>query len=416
MFKNISKDILSYGVINGLKSLVPLLFIPILTKYLSPEDYGLLSIIEVSILFLMPFISLNIEGSIGVELYILDEKSHGKYITEALALSSMSFGVFFILFSLLSCILDSYISIPPFIILLLPVFCILRVMSGVIGVIYQMKHRILNFASFALTQTFLDFSFSLLFVVFYKFGFVGRLAGTYISYFIITCLGFFVISRMNLFDFKSKFKFYKRILSFGLPLIPHVIGGTVLAMSDRYFLLHFNGEESVGFYAVAYQMAAIMLLVGSSITTALSPIIFKILSDSDKNRFEKVLKIFLALSLFVFAVCIIIYLSKDLLFSIFVNEMFYEAKLFFPFLLLGFLFQSIYSFFAIYLFFDKKTKLLAKMTFIAAFCNVLLNYFFLLYYGAIGVAYATVLTWFLYSFIVVLVVSILIYNKIKNLF
>ena len=66
MLKKLSGNILIYGGTNAIKSLVPFLMLPILTAYLSVSDYGVLSLIEVSILFLAPFITLNINSAIKI--------------------------------------------------------------------------------------------------------------------------------------------------------------------------------------------------------------------------------------------------------------------------------------------------------------------------------------------------------------
>ena len=95
-----------------------------------------------------------------------------------------------------------------------------------------------------------------------------------------------------------------------------------------------------------------------------------------------------------------IYYASDIIFSIFVDKNFYEAKTFFPILLLGFVLQSYYYLFTNFLFFYKKTILLAKITFFSAIFNLILNYFFILQFGAIGVAYATVITYAIYLLIV----------------
>lgn len=412
MIKRIIKDVFSYGVVNALKSLIPILFIPILTSYLSPNDYGMLSIIEVSILLLMPFISLNINGSIGVELYRLEKKFHSAYISEAIFLSFVSFCFLFIVFFILSLLID--VKVPSYIIRLLPVFCILRVTTSVVDVVYQVKHKIVKFALFTLVQTILDFSFSLLFVIFFNYGFIGRLEGTYISYFIMTCLSFIILYKFKFIISNIKFKYYIQILKFGLPLIPHAISGTILAMSDRYFILYFNGSDSVGFYTVAYQVSAVMLLVGNSITLALSPILYKILNRNRRVDYDNVIKIFIGLSILIFITLIIVFCCRDLLFNIFVDESYYGAKIFFPYLLLGFFFQSLHSFFSIYLFYEKLTILLAKLTTSAAIMNILLNYICIKYFSVIGVAYSTAITWGVFSFLVIFIVCILIKRKKFN--
>ena len=89
-----------------------------------------------------------------------------------------------------------------------------------------------------------------------------------------------------------------------------------------------------------------------------------------------------------------------MLFRFLVDVDFYKAKDFFPILLLGFVFQSYYYLFTNFLFFQKKTVLLAKLTFFSAILNLILNYLLITQYAVIGVAYATAITYCVYFFIV----------------
>jgi len=63
-----------------------------------------------------------------------------------------------------------------------------------------------------------------------------------------------------------------------------------------------------------------------------------------------------------------------------------------------------------FIFFEKNTVILAKITFSGAILNIVLNYYLIKEFGTIGVAYATAITWFLF-YILVVVLNILIYKK-----
>ena len=107
MLNILSKNILIYGVLNALKSLVPLLMLPILTRYMSIEDFGVLSLIETNILFLMPFILLNINSAINVEYHHLSRYELKQYITNSITLSMLSFlfcSLIFFLFKSIQCL------------------------------------------------------------------------------------------------------------------------------------------------------------------------------------------------------------------------------------------------------------------------------------------------------------------------
>jgi O-antigen/teichoic acid export membrane protein len=413
VIKKLSSNILIYGGTNVIKSLVPFLMLPILTLYLSVEDYGVLSLVEVSILFLAPFISLNINSAINIEFYKLNKVDLKQYITNAIFLSFIVlFICLFLVFLFQSFILKA-LGLSSDLILWLPIFAFLRIISSVVLGLYQVSDNAKKFAYFTFFQTFIDFVLSYLLVVFYKFGYLGRLEGIYIALSISTILGIYILQKQQYFSFKIVTKYSKEILSYGVPLIPHVLGGVVLAMSDRYFISYFIDNEQVGYYSVAYQISALMLLVGVSVNQAWSPMLFRYLKDIHLNQ-DKIKKItFILFGLFLIA-GISIYFLSDFIFSLLVDEKFYQAKEYFPYLLIGFVFQSFYYLITNYLFFYKKTVLLAKLTFSSALVNIVLNYLFIIKYGVIGVAYATAITYVVYFIVVFIIVNRLIKNKLKG--
>lgn len=399
MTKKLSSNILIYGLTNVLKSLVPLFMLPILTFYLSIEEFGVLSLIETSILFITPFILLNINSAITVEYFILPREELKTYITNALLLTFISFSILLTIFFIFKEFLSNIFSLTENIILLMVLFAFLRVISTVTLAIYQVEGEAKKFAIFTLFQTFLDFLLSYLFVAFFNYGYLGRLEGIYIAFFIASIVGTYLLIKMNYIG-KVTFSYSKNILLFGLPLIPHAISGTIMAMSDRYFISYYIGNTDVGLYSIAYQMSAVMLLVGMSVNQAWSPILFSLLKKKD---IYKVLIYTSALFILFSIVAFIIYFSKDLLFYIFVDETYYQSKDFFLYLLIGFIFQSFYFLVTNILFFEKKTVLLAKITIFGAILNIILNYYFIQIYGTIGVAYATAITWAMFFVIVGLI-------------
>ena len=399
MIKLLSKNIIIYGGTNALKSLVPLLMLPILTQYLTANELGTLSLVETTILFVAPFILLNINAAINVEYFKISHQELSSYITNALSLSLISFIIIFSIFLLVKSYLASILNIASSFILWIVIFSALRVVISVILGLYQVKEESLNFAKYTLLQTIVDFTLSYVFIVFAKLGLVGRLEGIYLSYFLFSLLGLFLLYNMGYLT-TITFKYTKNILNFGVPLIPHAISGTIIAMSDRYFISYFIGNDKVGLYTIAYQLSALMLLVSVSVNQAWSPMLFKLLKE---KKVQQVYKFTFYLFLLFVSVGVSVYFLRDILFYIFVNENFYKAKEYFGSLLIGFVFQSLYFLVTNVLFFEKRTKLLASITFIGAILNVLLNYYLIQFYGTIGVAYATAITWAIFFFAILFI-------------
>jgi len=76
---------------------------------------------------------------------------------------------------------------------------------------------------------------------------------------------------------------------------------------------------------------------------------------------------------------------------------------------LGYAFQGMYFMVGLYIFYVKKTYILAWVTFSSAGVNIVLNYFFIKANGAIGAAQATTITFFV-QFIMVWILSAKVYE------
>ena len=407
MTKLLSKNILIYGGTNALKSLVPLLMLPILTAYLSLSDFGTLSLVETTILFVTPFVLLNINGAINVEFFKVKHNILREYITNALLLSLISSLIVLSIFLLFQKSLSLVLKIDESLLVWIVIFSILRITTSVVLGLYQSRQEPFRFALYTISQTIVDFILSYTLVVIYRNGYIGRLEGVYISFLIFSIIGVFLLYKMDYLT-KPNFKHTKDILNFGVPLIPHAICGTIIAMSDRYFISYFVGNEEVGLYTIAYQLSALMLLISLSVNQAWSPMLFKLLKE---KKIQTAYIFTFYLFIFFTLVGIGIYIFKDLLFCIFVDEKFYKAKEYFLWLLIGFMFQSFYFLVTNLLFYEKKTKILAILTMSGALINMILNYYFIHFFGVIGVAYATTATWGLF-FTMVLIVDIKIIKRV----
>lgn len=409
--KKLSKNIIIYGLSNGLKSLVPFIMLPILTNYISSENMGLLSLIETSILFLTPFVLLNIEAAVNVEYFKTSKEKLAKFLSNGLITSLASFVIISIIFFTFKNQLNSWLDIPVNFILLLPILVLLRLIPSLTLVLYQAMQKPINYLVYSLSQTIVDFGLSALFVIILQKGFIGRIEGTYIGFFAATIIGIVIIKRLGYLDFEiSKTKIIS-FLNFGAPLIPHAVGASLLAMSDRYFISYFEGNSFVGYYTVAYQIGALMLLFSRSVNQAWSPMMFGLLKNKDFSSVRK----FTTLLTFAFIVVgLVVYVLSDLIFELLIDPSFFTAKVYFGALLIGFIFQSLYMLFANFIFFSKKTKILAWITSCTTLVNLVLNYVLIIDYGVIGVAYATAITWFIYFAITALIAEVKIYPQIKS--
>lgn len=401
--KKLSKNVIIYGLSNVLKSLVPFIMLPLLTHYLSTEGLGTLSLIETALLLVSPLVIINLDTAIGIEFFKSSKEKLAKYIGNGIFLSLLSCGILTISTNFFSNEINSLFGIHQHILILIPLFALFRVIPLITLVLFQSQQKPITYLSFSVGQTIIDFAVSALLVISYKLGYLGRLYGIYGAFLIASIAGLFYLLKHDFITLKITTQKLRQVASFGLPLIPHAIGGTIIAMSDRYFISFFESNAQVGLYTVAYQIGAIMLLISMSVNQAWTPMAFELMKN---KQFSQVRKLSAALLGLFLISAILIYLFRNIIFTLFIDNSFYQALQYTPLLLLGFMFQSCYFVVVKYLFFLKRTQLLASITFIGALSNLALNYFLIREFSVMGVAYATAISWGL-----ILIVTFMVSKK-----
>jgi len=177
-------------------------------------------------------------------------------------------------------------------------------------------------------------------------------------------------------------------LKFGIPLIPHTIGGMLMVITDRFIINNLLGTKEVGIYTAGLQIGMIIGLFADSFNKAWAPWLFNKLNE---NNFEIKLKIVKFTYLY-FVVIIVLSLVlgflAPFLAKIFLGKDFYEAKNVILWIALGYAFNGMYYMVANYIFYVYKTYLLTWVTFFIGILNIPVTYFFTNLNGITGASQA----------------------------
>ncbi|MCB0380168.1 MAG: oligosaccharide flippase family protein, partial [Flavobacteriales bacterium] len=86
---NILKKISVFTGVNVISSGISFLLLPVLTKYLSPEDYGVLSLFTAATSFIVALLSFGTTNIIMVKLYS-EKNNFGSYFRTFLGLITLN--------------------------------------------------------------------------------------------------------------------------------------------------------------------------------------------------------------------------------------------------------------------------------------------------------------------------------------
>lgn len=175
-------------------------------------------------------------------------------------------------------------------------------------------------------------------------------------------------------------------LAFGLPRVPHGVAHQVIAVADRYILTRFVTLHEVGLYSIGASFGLAMKLFLSAFEYAWAPFYFGTMSEPDaKQIFRRVTTYGLAvLVLLASGLCAI---ASDLVATMTTSQ-FQQAARVVPWIALGVAFQGVYLLTSIGLNITKQTKYYPMSTGIAAATSVVLNLLLIPSLGITGAALA----------------------------
>lgn len=202
-------------------------------------------------------------------------------------------------------------------------------------------------------------------------------------------VSFYIYAKGKVFYRKDIWKY---ALSYNLPLLPYFFSTVILDKSDRVMISNICGDSSVAFYSVSYSLANLMILFTSAIGGTFTPWIFRKLDRKDYRDISKITNmiiiIFMVLS-FVFM------LFAPELIGLFASSEYSEAIYVIPPVVASNFFILLYSLVSKMEYYYEKTKTVAAISIITAIVNIGLNYLFIPMYGYIAAAYTTLISYML---------------------
>ncbi len=384
------RNISTITIANVLNTAIPFLLLPVLTSYLSTAEYGELDIFYTTMSFLTPIIGLNFYS--GITVFYYDKSvNNNKYIGTSLTISFLSTALVLLLCFFL--LLISPDTIWKYHIILVVILALFKVVNETLSTFWLIKKKTFYFGLFKVIRTITEILLSLILVIVFLLGVLGRIWGIVL----VSGMSSMFVMYFFLKHYNIKFIIDKELLGKGLrysiPLIFHSIGGYILNISDRYFIAGMVSDSELGIYSVAYQIGMAFYIIQVSFNQAWVPNFMKKINEGnfDKLKMVKHTYLYAFISIIVFAVlwiCIP-------LFYWFVNYKFHSGMNIVPWVLLGFLFNGFYFMIVNYLFALKKTTIIATTTIVVGIINLILNYYFIAFWGIKGAAISTAISFFL---------------------
>lgn len=395
---------------NIINSAIPFLLLPLLTTYLTPVDFGIISMFIVLSNLLLPFVGYNSDGSISRQYFEKDNLDFSNYVTNALYILLFSCILIipvFLLWGREILVLlfgDDASDIPLYWLWLSLLIVLGQNFIQIQQVLLQVQYKAISYGLLRIGRTTLELGLSMLLIISFNQQWEGRLSGQLFPVIVFSFITVGLLYKGKWIKYPFNWNYIKINLKYGVPLIPHVLSGVIITFSDRLFITNMVGLSDTGQYSVGYQVGMIMSLLQSSFNQAWVPWFFGKLKENSEALKLKIVKFTYFYFLMMLIAVAVIVLLAPLFFKLFIGEQFQSGLSYVWLITLGFGINGMYKMVVNYLFYLQKTYIISIMTIFTAGLNILLNYFLIKKNGALGAAQATVIS-FTVEFVIIWIVS-----------
>ena len=389
------------GITNLLLSLSGIILLPILTKNIPIEEYGIWVQISVTIGLIPSVVMLGLPYTMVRFLAAAkkrEEIQEGFYSIAFIVLfTSVIVSLLLFLFSkpIAASLFDNNLTIARILSLIVFIACL----NGLLLNFFRTFQQIKRYSIFLFIQTWLQVALVAYFVL-SGYGIFGAVIGLLISsFFVFLIMASFIISGIGIKI--PKFTHIREYLAFGLPTVPESLSSWVVRSSDRYVIGIFLSTAFVGYYSPGYTLGNMINMFLAPLAFMLPPVLYKYYDENNMNEVKTVLKYslkyFLAIAIpSVFGLSL---LSKSILTILSTPEIALQGYLITPFVATSALLFGGHAVIVEIILLEKKTKIAGAIWIMAAILNLGLNLIFVPYMGILGAAVTTLIA---YSLVLIL--------------
>lgn len=385
-----------YSISNLSVKLIGLILLPLYTTYLTPSEYGMYIVIEITGLILIDSLPFHLPTAMmRWSANAKDEDERKKIVfTSFLPLLLISFLALLAIpfsgtFSEWFFNSQKYYKYFNYLIIISSIAIVNQFQLSLLRYLEKSKEFLLiNIFRFVIV-VFMNYYL----LSFTKLGIEGVLISQLIGYLFVfvICLKF-TFSNMKFVFIKKTFN---EMFLFIWPLVLSSLLLSLMGNVDKYIIKFILGDAAVGIYTIGFRIASLINVVFiQSFQLGYLPYAFKKLNDDNAKRFySKVLTYYtLILTL---TVLIISLFSNEILILLARNKLYLAASAVIPFILFSFVFKGMSFVFAMGFHFSKKTKYNTIVAAISLIFSIVSYYLFGKYFGITGVAFANTIIYLL---------------------
>ncbi len=388
--KRLFKGSVVYGLGGVLQKFLGFLLLPLFTRFLQPEEYGVAALVGLFSVAVSGLFNLGTGNSLGI-LYFkekdADRRPESIWTNVFLLLfwGAFLYAVLYVAAPYLSLLMFQTKEYSSFFrITLLSLFC--STVTTPLSAYLRMEEQAKTYVFITLIGMLVSMSVSVYLVVVLHWGVMGTfVAGVVSNCFSLLFFLFFVIRQI---PFTLNIHLVKPLVRIGFPSIWGVFAFMIIDYADRQMIERMLGLDTLGIYSIGYSFGMVMLIFVDAFALSWPPFFMSFVSRRAEAQviFGKVLKYyllvygFLVIAFFGFARPVLILMSA---------RPYWDAFVVVGIVAAAYMLKGAYLIVLPGFSFEERLGMRAIIEWLAAVVNIVFNFLLIPHFGIVGAAVAT---------------------------
>jgi O-antigen/teichoic acid export membrane protein len=391
-FRGILKDFAVYGTGEVLVRAFAFLTVPIYTRIFSVEDYGVLSFV------------LTVLGLVAAILILGGDSAYARHFFEAKTLEERRVltGTWIGFLAAFAWIVTLAVLVPAsglvaglsfgdgtwtWLVLVGFLTVPIGTVNAMFAVILRMEYRSTAYTVLNLTSISLNVGLGLAFVLALGMGLVGIVAGTAVAGAVMIGLRAWTVRDL----LRPRFSrgLLRKLLAYGVPLVPTSLAFWVFLTSDRLVLGKLSDLQQLGWYSVAVSLSGLLGLANNALSSAWTPHGIRLYEEDPELASVQFGRVFTYVLAGMGFLCVGVTTFAPELMRLLSKPAYYPAAAAVGPLAFAMIAYTSIAITGAGISLKKQTKYLAVFAWVAAVANLVLNLLLDHQFGMMGAAWAT---------------------------
>lgn len=389
------KNSLIYVGADAFARVVSFLLLPIVSRYLIPEQLGIAANFDVLQNILSLLGGMATVNGLAYYFYKSTKKEMASLVSSLIFLIVGFNVIFAVAIFFLHANIENYLQLGIGLQLLAVVSTVALLVSDIDKLIFRLEDKPYKFAVLQFGQSVFYILLQLFLVVHLEMQALGRIYSLVLSLSIFSIIHIIILVRKGYFKFTYDPTAIKELLHFGIPLLPHAMSFWIKSGMDKILLTTYCGLAANGLYSMAMTFGAIYTMCEMSFFKSYAPYLQKRISlftpeNEAKEKIRIVRQSYVIAGGFVFLYFALLGFCWFAIYHV-VDSRYIPCFEFIPWILLSCTIHIFYSLTIEYIYTAKKTGGLSAITFTGSLFQLLMTYLLVKNLGADGIKYSIIL-------------------------